>query len=80
MSSTGSDKEPKTQSKYTKSQRIAAFIGIILLIALYIVTLISAITTSPAAPALFRACMFASALIPLSIFCYIKIGRLLSGR
>ncbi len=72
--------DTERQSRYTKSQRIAAWTGIFLLAALYILTLISAVITSPAAPALFRGCLFASVLIPLVIFCYIKLGRLLSGR
>lgn len=74
------NENPEFKSKYTKSQRIAAIIGAILLVLLYIVTMISAIFTSAATPGLFKACLFGSFLIPCMIFCYIKIGRLLSGR
>ncbi len=74
------DKETKFKSKYTKSQRIVAMIGAILLILLYLVTMVSAIFTTSATPELFKACLFASFLIPLMILCYIKIGRLLSDR
>lgn len=75
-----SNNETEAKSKYTKPQRIVALCGVLLIVLLYIITLISAIFTSPAAPALFRGSLFASFLIPLMIFCYIKISRLLSGR
>ena len=68
------------QSKYTKSQRVIAIIGIILLIALYIITLVSAIFATKATANLFRGCIIASVLIPLMIFGYIKIAKLLTGR
>ncbi|MCH5252063.1 MAG: hypothetical protein J1F22_03725 [Lachnospiraceae bacterium] len=61
---------------YTKGQRIFAIIGVILLLALYIITFVAALTTSPAAPALFKACIGASMLIPLMLWCYIRFAKL----
>ena len=68
--------EKKKKSSYTKGQRIFAILGVILLLALYIITLISAFTTSPAAPALFKACIGASMLIPFMLWCYIRFAKL----
>ena len=43
------EKKEKFESSYPKGVRIAAIIGVIFLVALYIVTLIAGITTSKAA-------------------------------
>ena len=48
------EKKEKFESSYPKGVRIAAIIGVIFLVALYIVTLIAGITTSKAAPELFK--------------------------
>lgn len=74
------DNTTEVPKKRGKFERIAAWIGIILLIALYITTLISAILATPATAALFKVSVFASALIPLMIFGYIKLVKLLTGR
>lgn len=74
------EEKKEFKSKYTKSQRIFALCGVALLLLLYAVTFISAFFTTPATQTLFKGCLFASFLIPLMIFAYIKIGRLLSGR
>ena len=50
------EKKEKFESSYPKGVRIAAIIGVIFLVALYIVTLIAGITTSKAAPELFKMC------------------------
>ncbi len=68
------------QSSYTKGQRIAAMIGVILLLALYLVTLISAITTSPATPALFKMCVGSSILLPIMFWLYIRFAKLMIDR
>ena len=70
----------KVPKKHGKIERIAAWIGIFLLIALYVTTLISAILATPATAALFKVSVVASALIPLMIFGYIKLAKLLTGR
>lgn len=41
------DNKKETKSRYPKSIRVIAMVGIILLLALYIITLIAALTTSP---------------------------------
>ena len=46
------EKKEKFESSYPKGVRIAAIIGVIFLVALYIVTLIAGISTSKAAPEL----------------------------
>lgn len=67
-------------SSYTKGQRIAAIIGVILLLGLYIVTLISAITTSPATPALFKMCIGSSILLPIMFWLYIHFAKMMIER
>lgn len=72
------NKEEKKEfrSSYTKGQRIAAMIGVILLLMLYIVTLISAITTSPATPELFKMCIGSSILLPIMFWLYLRFAKL----
>lgn len=66
----------ETKSSYTKGQRICALIAVLALLLLYIVTLIAAITTSPAAPELFKMSLGASLLLPLMFWCYIRFLKL----
>lgn len=73
-------KEKQFQSSYTKGQRIVAMIGVILLIALYVVTLIAGLTTSPAAPELFKMCIGASILLPIMFWLYIRFAKLFMER
>lgn len=72
--------EKKFQSSYTKGQRIVAMIGVILLIALYLVTLIAALTTSPATPELFKMCIGSSILLPIMFWLYIRFAKLFIDR
>ena len=72
--------QKETEKKYTKSQRVVAWIGIILLAILYLATLISAILATPVTYTLFRMCLIATVLLPLTIFGYIKIYSLFTGR
>ncbi len=67
-------------SRFKKTKRIAAWVGIILLAALYLTTIISAIIATPATGTLFIMCIVGSVLIPLMIFGYIKLAKLLTGR
>jgi len=69
------NEENKPKSSYTKGQRIAAMIGVILLLVMYIVTLISALTTSPNTPALFKMCLGASVILPIIFWFYIRITK-----
>ena len=62
---------------YSKKQRIAALIGIILLVALYIVTFISAVFEFPGSQKLFFLCLFATVAVPILIWFYTWIyGKL----
>lgn len=71
-------KEEKKEfhSSYTKGQRIIALIGVVILLLLYVVTLISAITTSPKTPELFKMCIGASILLPIMFWLYIRFAKL----
>lgn len=68
------------QSSYTKGQRIVAMIGVILLVALYLVTLIAALTTSKATPELFKMCIGSSILLPIMFWLYIRFAKLFIDR
>lgn len=72
------EKEEKKQfrSSYTKGQRIFALVGVVFLILLYVVTLFSAITTSPATPELFKMCVGASILLPIMFWLYIRFAKM----
>ena len=72
--------EKQVQSSYTKGQRIVAMIGVIFLLALYVVTLISALTTSPATPELFKMCIGSSILLPIMFWLYIRFAKLFIDR
>ena len=61
------EKKEKFESSYPKGVRIAAIIGVIFLVALYIVTLLAGITTSKAAPELFKMCIGSSILLPILV-------------
>lgn len=56
---------------YSKKQRIAALIGIILLAALYLLTLVSAIFDLDGSGNLFKTCLFATVALPILIWVYI---------
>ena len=72
--------EKEFRSSYTKGQRIVAMVGVILLLALYLVTLVAAITTSPTAPELFKMCIGASILLPIMFWLYIRFAKLFMER
>ena len=57
--------------KQTSSKQIVAIICIILLAAMYILTLIAAIFDNPNSMLLFRACLIGTFTIPLLIWVYI---------
>lgn len=73
-------KNQEFQSSYTRGQRIVAMVGVILLLALYLVTLIAGITTSPAAPELFKMCIGASILLPIMFWLYIRFAKMFMDR
>ncbi len=54
-------------------RRIIAWAGIIILLSLYIVTLVSAITSSKASSSLFWASAFSTVVVPLMIFILLRL-------
>ena len=63
-----------------KLKRILALIGSILLICMYAATLVVALIDSPTADALLKASIAATILIPVLLYAFILIARLLKDR
>lgn len=61
-----------------KGKRILALAGVVLLAGLYLVTLVSAIFTTPATKDFFRISLLATIIIPLVIYVYMLVYRLVS--
>lgn len=61
-------------------KRILALTGAVLLACMYIATLVFALIDSPAASGLFRASVAATILVPVLLYGYILIARLLGSR
>lgn len=60
-----------------KVKRIAALIGVIFLLSLYITTFIAAFTSSDHSMALFQASLYCTIIVPIMWYAYILIYRLL---
>ncbi|MCD7836664.1 MAG: hypothetical protein LUG83_08490 [Lachnospiraceae bacterium] len=69
----------KANSKIT-SRRIVAWAGIILLLALYIITLIAAIFDKSSSGKLFALCLLATIAIPLLIWIYTWLYGKITGK
>lgn len=65
---------------YNKKQRIAALIGIVLLVVLYLVTLLCAIFNFDGSGKLFKACLFATIAIPILLWIYIWLYGKMTGK
>ena len=63
-----------------KTKRILALAGAVLLICMYACTLIFALIDSPAAFGMLKASVTATILIPVLLYAYILVARLLKGR
>lgn len=63
-----------------KMKRILALVGAILLIGMYVCTLIFALIDSPAASGLFKASVAATILVPVLLYAYILVARLLDSK
>lgn len=72
--------EPGKSSKKVTSRRLAALIGVALLALLYIATLVIAIVDTSSSGRWFRACLFATAAVPLLIWIYTWMYGKLTGR
>lgn len=68
------------EDKKKKSVRIAALFGVILLVALYLLTLIFAIFDFDGKGQLFRACLFATIGVPILIWIYIWLYGVITGK
>lgn len=62
-----------------KVKRMLAIIGIILLVSLYVITLVLALTDDPNTMAVFRASLYCTFLIPVLIWAYTFIYKLLKN-
>lgn len=65
---------------YSKKQRIAALCGIILLVALYLLTFIAAIFNFDETGNLLKACLFATIAVPILIWLYIWLYGVWTGK
>lgn len=72
--------DQQVKSSYPKGARVIAMAGAVLLVLMYIVTLVAALTTSPASAGLFKACLGGSILLPIMLWLYIRFARLLGGK
>lgn len=72
--------EKNTKKTKRTSKQIIALIGVFLLAALYIVTLLVAIFNPDGAGVLFRGCLAATIVVPLLIWVYILLYGKLTGR
>lgn len=59
-----------------KVKRILALVGAILLVSLYLITFISALTASEHSQAFFQASMFSTIIIPILLYAYMLIYRI----
>ncbi len=63
-----------------KGKRILAMAGVIILVGMYVVTLIAAVFATPSAAGLFKASLLATLVIPILIYVYLLIYRLITGK
>lgn len=61
-------------------KRFIAIIGLVILGALYAATLISAIFTTPEAPQMFKACLYATIVVPVLLYGYLLIYKVMKQR
>lgn len=73
-------KKDNAENRRITSKQIAAWIGIILLSALYIITLLVAIFDTSSSGKLFALCLFATVAIPLLIWIYTWMYGKLTGK
>lgn len=63
-----------------KLKRILAFIGIILLVGMYLATLVLALTSSPAAQNMLMAAIGCTIIVPCVLYAIILVARVLGDR
>ena len=74
------DKEQKENKNKWTAKRIAAILGIILLLGLYVVTLIVAIVDRSASGEWFMICLIATVTVPLLIWIYTWMYGMLTNK
>lgn len=75
-----SDKNENNSKKKTSSKQVVAMAGVILLAAMYLITLVVAIFDQDSSGRLFQACLVGTIAIPLLIWVYIWMYGKLQGR
>lgn len=75
-----SDKNENKPKKKTTSRQVAAMVGVILLAAMYLVTLVVAIFDQDSSGRLFQACLVGTIAVPLLLWIYIWMYGRLHGR
>jgi amino acid transporter len=73
-------KKDDAEKRRITSKQIVAWVGIVLLLALYIITLLVAIFDTSSSGKLFALCLFATVAIPLLIWIYTWMYGKLTGR
>lgn len=63
-----------------KGKRILAMAGVICLVILYVITLVSAVFATPATKDFFMLSLVATIMIPLLVYVYMLIARLIFGK
>lgn len=63
-----------------KAKRILAIIGVILLVAMYALTLISVLIDTPYSESLFKASIFSTIAVPIFIYGVMLVYRLMKGK
>lgn len=67
-------------SSYPRGARIIAAVGAVILVLMYLITLVAALTASPASSGLFKACLGGSILLPIMLWLYIRFAKLWTDR
>ena len=66
--------------KKTSGKQIAAIIGILLLVAMYVMTFVFALTDNPGSMHMFAMSVVATIIVPVVIYAYIMIFKLAKDR
>lgn len=72
--------DKKKNNRRMTSKQVVALVGVILLVAMYLITLIVAIFDQDSSGRLFQACLVATIAIPLLIWIYIWMYGKLTGK
>lgn len=72
--------DKKESKKKITSKQVVALVGVILLVAMYLITLVVAIFDQDNSGRLFQACLVATVAIPLLIWVYIWMYGKLTGK